>query len=287
MGLNDKFAVKVVILLCSLKKERNVGCSWREVQTVLFQLIFLLFAGDPPPPPPNHRSENLNLYSTHAGYNVPFHRPHRTLSLSQTLCFPSTAKTDDRKTELVFLRSLLCFFSPRTSSWCSLWGVRKPGSVPFMPFTPGASRRQLSRSEHQSVCPRKRQQITRVVFYLTRQMSSMVPVGPPFVARSASPSLPVRQPSDGTGWALQDCSGLRSPKGEPKYREIWEPPATHSSTHAPVSHTTHTVLCCPDLGYETINPPTPLTLVPNVRSWDLQAALKGAASELAIMTSLY
>ena len=120
-----------------------------------------------------------------------------------------------------------CSFSPLDPPHHAACGGegRKPGSVPFMPFTPGASRRQLKaglniyllrlREEHNKMPAR-----SVCVCFLTRQMSSMVPDGQPFVAGSVCPpSVAARQPCGGTEWARRDWSGLRSPGLSAKSRE--------------------------------------------------------------------
>ncbi len=84
-------------------------------------------------------------------------------SLMQTVTF-LLLRSRIPRLSVIFLHSLCCFFSTLTSSSCSLWGGRKPVSVPFMRFSPGASRRQLSQMEHLSVC--QRNQITNELSFV-------------------------------------------------------------------------------------------------------------------------
>lgn len=120
----------------------------------LIQLIFLFFSSITS----SQSEHSLNLYSTQVTM-WPFTGP----DTEQADTFPPHRFRRQKDPSRFFL---LCSFSTRTSSSCCLWGGRKPGSVPFMPFTPGASRRQLSRSEHLSAPPeRKTQQMcARCVF---------------------------------------------------------------------------------------------------------------------------
>ncbi len=106
--------------------------------------------------------------------------------------------------------------------------------------------------------------MSSVLLYLTRQMSAIVRVSQPFVACSVSPSLSVRQPSDGTGQERQLCGALRSPHSEAKSCEIWETRYSSSPFYAR-SRFTHRK-----------QQPTPL------RQWDQQAATEGVAFESAV-----
>lgn len=151
------------------------------------------------------------------------------------------------ETELMLARSLNCFFSTRTSSSCSRWGTREsPLLFPFMPFTPVASRRQLSRSEHLSFWAKQTTNGLSLVLHLTRQMSSIATsVFQPFVASSVPSSVrPSARWWDRVGTTeLQAVYALQRVKqslailgnpvspsclriwhtGLPKYKVLWPP----------------------------------------------------------------
>ena len=171
---------------------------------------------------------SLNLYSTQVTM-WPFTGPdteHADTFLSHRF---RRQKDPSRFFFFVFCFCFFCFFllsfSTRSSSSCCLWGGRKKARFCslYALHTRSITAAIKSRSEHLSAPPERRTQQNACavcVCFLTRQMSSMVPDGQPFVAGSVCPpSVAARQPCGGTEWARRDWSGLRSPGHSAKSRE--------------------------------------------------------------------